>query len=156
MCPATYIANEEIQAYAKKAMAEKLTDQQVRDIELGKAHVGIGVVYRGKLDSPASESVAEHDLVSEVYHIIEGTATLVTGPDLVGKKRRPADLETVRLFNGPGNNSASIRNGVSHQLKAWRRHRHSRGNRTLVHEDRRSHHLSDGAVRSGQGDAAEG
>ena len=118
MCPATYIPNEEIQAYAKKAMAEKLTDQQVRDIELGKAHVGIGVVYRGKLDSPASESVAEHDLVSEVYHIIEGSATLVTGPDLVGKKRRPADLETVRLFNGPGNNSASIRNGVSHQLKA--------------------------------------
>jgi mannose-6-phosphate isomerase-like protein (cupin superfamily) len=118
MCPATYIPNEEIQAYAKKAIAERLTDQQVRDIELGKAHVGIGVVYRGKLDAPAAESVAEHDLVSEVYHIIEGSATLMTGPDLVGKKRRPADLETVRLFNGPGNNSASIRNGVSHQLKA--------------------------------------
>ena len=80
MCPATYIPNEEIQAYAKKAMAEKLTDQQVRDIELGKAHVGIGVVYRGKLNSPASESVAEHDLVSEVYHIIEGTATLSPVP----------------------------------------------------------------------------
>jgi hypothetical protein len=53
-----------------------------------------------------------------VYHIIEGSATLVTGPDLVNKKRRPADLETVRLFNGPGNNSESIRNGVSHELKA--------------------------------------
>ena len=118
MCPATYIQNDEIQAYAKKAIAEKLTDQQVRDIELGKAHVGIGVVYRGKLDSPAPESVAEHDFVSEVYHIIEGSATLVTGPDLVGKKRRPADLETVRLFNGPGNNSSSIRNGVPHELKA--------------------------------------
>jgi mannose-6-phosphate isomerase-like protein (cupin superfamily) len=62
--------------------------------------------------------VAEHDFVSEVYHVIEGSATLVTGPDLVGKKRRPADLETVRLFNGPGNNSASIRDGVSHELKA--------------------------------------
>jgi mannose-6-phosphate isomerase-like protein (cupin superfamily) len=118
MCPATYIASGEIQAYAKKAIAEKLTDQQVRDVEIGKAHVGIGVVYRGKLAAPAPESVAEHDLVSEVYHVIEGTATLVTGPDLVDKKRRPADLETVRLFNGPGNNSASIRNGVSHELKA--------------------------------------
>ena len=42
----------------------------------------------------------------------------MTGPDLVGKKRRPADLETVRLFNGPGNNSTSIRNGVTHELKA--------------------------------------
>jgi mannose-6-phosphate isomerase-like protein (cupin superfamily) len=117
MCPATYIPVDEIEAYAKKAMAERLTDQQVRDVEIGKSHIGIGVVHRGKLAAPAPDSVAEHDLVSEVYHVIEGTATLVTGPDLVGKKRRPADLETVRLFNGPGNNSASIRNGVTHELK---------------------------------------
>jgi len=116
MCPATYIPVDEIQAYAKKAMAERLTDQQVRDVEIGKSHIGIGVVYRGKLEKPAPESVAEHDLVSEVYHIIDGSATLVTGPDLVGKKRRPAELETVRLFNGPGNNSQSINNGVAHQL----------------------------------------
>jgi mannose-6-phosphate isomerase-like protein (cupin superfamily) len=118
MCPATYIANEEVQAYAKKAIAEKLTDQQVRDVEIGKSHIGIGVVYRGKLASPAPESVAEHDLVSEVYHIIEGSATLVTSPDLVNKKRRPADLETVRLYNGPGNNAESVRNPATHQLKA--------------------------------------
>ena len=117
-CPGTYIPNSEIQAYVQKAIAEKRTDQQVRDVNIGKSHVGIGVVYRGKLAAPAPESVAEHDLVSEVYHIIEGSATLVTGPDLVGMKRRPADLETVRLFNGPGNNSASIRNGVTHELKA--------------------------------------
>ena len=118
MCPATYIKADEIQAYVKKAIAEKLTDQQVRDVELGRAHVGVGVVHRPKLDAPAPESVAEHDFVSEVYHIIDGAATLMTGPDLVGKKRRPADLETVRLFNGPGNNSSSIRNGVAHELKA--------------------------------------
>ena len=118
MCPATYIPNDEVQAYVKKAIAERLTDQQVRDVEIGKAHIGIGVVHRGKLAAPAPESVAEHDLVSEVYHIIDGSATLMTGPDLVGKKRRPADLETVRLFNGPGNNAASIRNGVTHELKA--------------------------------------
>jgi mannose-6-phosphate isomerase-like protein (cupin superfamily) len=118
MCPGTYIPVDELQAYTKKAIAEKLTDQQVRDVEIGKAHVGIGMVHRGKLDAPAADSVAEHDLVSEVYHVIEGSATLVLGPDLVGKKRRPADSETVRLFNGPGNNSSSIRNGVTHQIKA--------------------------------------
>jgi mannose-6-phosphate isomerase-like protein (cupin superfamily) len=118
MCPGTYIPVDELQAYTKKAIAEKLVDQQVRDIDIGKAHIGIGMVYRGKLDAPAPESVAEHDLVSEVYHIIDGSATLVLGPDLVDTKRRPANLETVRLFNGPGNNSASIRNGVSYQIRA--------------------------------------
>jgi len=117
MCPGTYIPKSEIDAYTQKAIAEKLTDQQVRDVEIGKAHIGIGVVHRGKLASPAPESVAEHDQVSEVYHIIDGTATLMLGPDIVGAKRRPATLETVRLFNGPGSNGSSIRSGVSYDLK---------------------------------------
>ena len=117
-CPATYINESEIKEYVAKAIKERLVDQQIRDVELGKAHVGVGVVYRGKLDKPSPDSVAEHDLVSEVYHVIEGSATFVTGPELVGKKRRPADMETVRLFNGPGNGAESIRNGVTHQLKA--------------------------------------
>ena len=118
MCPGTYIPKSEIEAYTAKAVAENLVDQQVRDVDLGKSHVGIGVVYRGKLTAPQPESVAEHDFVSEVYHIIDGSATLVTSPDIVGMKRRPATLETVRLFNGPGNNGSSVRNGVAHELKA--------------------------------------
>jgi mannose-6-phosphate isomerase-like protein (cupin superfamily) len=118
MCPGHYIPESELQAYTKKAIAEKLTDQQVRDIEIGKAHVGIGMVYRGKLDKPAPDSVAEHDLVSEVYHIIDGSATLVLGPDITNRQRRPATQQTVREFNGPGNNGTEIRNGVAHQIKA--------------------------------------
>jgi mannose-6-phosphate isomerase-like protein (cupin superfamily) len=118
MCPGTYIPLSELEAYTTKAIAERLTDQQVRDVEIGKAHIGIGMVYRGKLDKPAPDSVAEHDLVSEVYHIISGSATLVLGPDIVGRQRRPATLQTVIEFNGPGNNGSDIRNGVAHQIKA--------------------------------------
>jgi mannose-6-phosphate isomerase-like protein (cupin superfamily) len=117
MCPGTYIPNEELQAYVKRAMEFRLTDQQIRAVDIGKTNLDVGVVYRGKLDKPGDASVAEHDQVSELYHVIEGTATLVLGPDLVGAKRRPADLETVRLFNGPGHNATSIRNGVSYNLK---------------------------------------
>jgi mannose-6-phosphate isomerase-like protein (cupin superfamily) len=118
MCPAEYIAASELRAYTKKAIAEKLTDQQVRDIEIGKAHIGIGMVHRGKLDAPAPNSVAEHDQVSEVYHIVDGSGTLLLGPDIVDRQRRPATSLTVREFNGPGNNGSAIRNGVSHLLKA--------------------------------------
>jgi mannose-6-phosphate isomerase-like protein (cupin superfamily) len=118
MCPGYYIPESELQAYTKKAIAEKLIDQQVRDIEIGKAHIGIGMVYRGKLDKPAPDSVAEHDLVSEVYHIIDGSATLMLGPDITNRQRRPATQQTVREFNGPGNNGTEIRNGVAHQIKA--------------------------------------
>jgi mannose-6-phosphate isomerase-like protein (cupin superfamily) len=116
-CPATYIPSEEIQQYVKKAIADKLIDQQVRAVDAGKTNVDVGVVYRGKLEKPAASAVAEHDQVSEVYHVIDGSATLVTGPDLVDTKRRPADDQAVKMLNGPGSNSASIRNGVTHQLK---------------------------------------
>jgi mannose-6-phosphate isomerase-like protein (cupin superfamily) len=117
-CPGTYIPNEELQAYIKRAIANRLVDQQVRAIDVGKSNVDIGIVHRGKLDAPAASSVAEHDQVSEVYHILDGAATLMTGPDIVDAKRRPADNEAVRLLNGPGSNGASIRNGATHQLKA--------------------------------------
>jgi mannose-6-phosphate isomerase-like protein (cupin superfamily) len=117
-CNATFVSSGEIQSYAKRAQDNGLTDQQIRAVSIGKANVGIGVVYRPKLDKPAPDSVAEHDLVSEVYHVLDGSATLVTGPDIVDMKRRPADLQTVREFNGPGNNGSSIRNAVEYHLKA--------------------------------------
>jgi mannose-6-phosphate isomerase-like protein (cupin superfamily) len=117
MCPGYYIPLSELQAYTKKAIEEKLIDQQVRDIEIGKAHIGIGMVHRGKLDKPNANSVAEHDQVSEVYHIIDGTATLVLGADIVDRQRRPATQRTVVEFNGPGNNGSDIRNGVAYNLK---------------------------------------
>ena len=116
MCPGTYIPNSEIEAYAKRGKTNQLIDQQVRQVDIGKANVGVAVVYRGKVDNPAAV-VAEHDLVSEVYHVIDGAGTLVLGPDLVGKQRRPSTETTVRLLNGPGNNSKSIRNGVTYELK---------------------------------------
>ena len=117
MCPGTYIPNSEIQAYVKRGIANQLTDQQIRQVDIGKANVAVAVVHRGKINDPKA-NVAEHDLVSEVYHVIDGSATLVLGPDLTGKERRPSTETTVRLLNGPGNNASGIRNGVAYQLKA--------------------------------------
>ena len=116
MCPGAYIPNAEVQSYVKRAIANQLTDQQIRQVDIGKANVGLAVVYRGKINNPQA-NVAEHDLVSEVYHVIDGSATLVLGPDLTGKERRPANETTVRLLNGPGNNAKAIRNGVAYELK---------------------------------------
>jgi mannose-6-phosphate isomerase-like protein (cupin superfamily) len=117
-CSGTYVSNEEIQAYLKRVEGQAVADQQVRALDVGKTDVAIGLVYRGKLLAPAKQSVAEHDKVSEVYHIIDGTATLMTGSDIVDLKPRPADDRAVRLLNGPGGNGASINNPKTFNLKA--------------------------------------
>jgi mannose-6-phosphate isomerase-like protein (cupin superfamily) len=115
-CSGTYINSSEIEAYLKRSPANAVvTDQQVRAVDVGKSHVDIGVVYRSK--TAGGSAVAEHDLVSEVYHVIDGSATLVLGPDITDLKRRPADDRAVRLLNGPGGNGTSIRNGATYELK---------------------------------------
>ena len=118
-CAATYISNDELQAFLKRApariAANDVSDQQVRALDIGKINVDIGIVYRRALSGVSP--VAEHDLVSEVYHVIDGSATLVTGPEIVDAKRRPAINENVRLLNGPGSNGVSIRNGATYHLK---------------------------------------
>lgn len=118
MCPGTYIPAAELARYTQKAIAEKLIDQQVRDVDIGKARIGIGMVHRGRLEKPAPHSVAEHDQISEVYHVISGAATLVLGPDIVDRQRRPSTMRTVREFNGPGNNGSDVKDGVAYEIKA--------------------------------------
>jgi len=117
MCQGAYVPVSEIEAYTAKAMAEGLTDQQIRAHDIGKGHVGVGVVHRGRLEAPRANSVAEHDQVSEVYHVMSGSATLVLGPDILNRERRPATMQTVIEFNGPGNNGSEIRNGVTLDIK---------------------------------------
>ena len=117
-CSATYESSEELQQYLKRAQDNGLIDQQTRAVDIGRSNIGIGVVYRGKLDKPAPDSVAEHDHVSEVYHVVSGAATLVLGPDIVNRQRRPATLRTVVEFNGPGNNGSEVRDGIAYEIKA--------------------------------------
>jgi mannose-6-phosphate isomerase-like protein (cupin superfamily) len=118
MCPSTYIPASEIAAYERIGRATGITDQQMRSVDIGKTGVQVALVHRGKLDAPAPRSVAEHDLVSEVYYVISGSGTNLTGPELVGVERRPADDRAVRLLNGPGSNAEAVRNGTTHELEA--------------------------------------
>ena len=118
MCPADFVAKEEIEAYLRVARATEVTDQQIRSIDIGKSNVQVAFLRRGKLDAPRPQSVAEHDLVTEVYIVLSGSATLLTGPDMIDAQRRPADYRAVRFLNGPGHNAADVRNGVTHDLEA--------------------------------------
>ena len=123
-CSAVYVPKSELDGYNQRAIEHKLVDQQVRSVDIGKVQVGIGSIYRGKLgqatglENQVAEAVAEHEQVSEVYYVIDGSATLLTGPDLVGAKPRPSTLKTVREQNGPGFSAASIKNPETHELKA--------------------------------------
>ena len=113
MCPATHVSGAEIERYVEVGRADRITDQQVRSIDIGRSNVQIAVAHRGALDEPRPNSVASHDLVTEVYVVLSGAGT-----DLVGRRRRPPDNRAVQFLNGPGNNSADMRNPQTYELKA--------------------------------------
>lgn len=116
-CDADHVSAEEIAEYVEVAQAMNLTDQQVRSIDIGKANLQIALAHRGPLAAPAPNSVAEHDLVTEVYVVLSGGGTNRTGPDLVDPVRRPPDNRAVRFLNGPGHNAADIRDAQVTKLE---------------------------------------
>ena len=111
-CGSTYVSAGEIQEYLEVASA----DQQVRSLDIGDVQMQVAISHRGRLEEPGR--VAEHDLVTEVYYVISGSGTNVTGSDLVDAVTRPPDNRAVRFLNGPGHNATAIRNGTTHELSA--------------------------------------
>ena len=118
LCQATYIPASELAAYEAASRANNVTDQQVRSVNVGKTRLQIALVHRGKLDAPAPRSVAEHDLVTEVYYVLSGAGTNRTGANIVDPQRRPADDRAVRTLNGPGSNGTDLRGADTQELRA--------------------------------------
>ena len=89
--PATLITAAQIQTHKAKMIADKDDDVPINMVKMGGAgdrhQVGISVVYR--LKGQSNPTYAVHDDVAEVYHVLEGTGTMLLGGKLTDGKRRP-------------------------------------------------------------------
>jgi quercetin dioxygenase-like cupin family protein len=113
--PAADITQADLQQLVDRVVAEgRTTDVPIRTIEAGGHHVGVGLVYR---PTGATGGSASHDLVSEVYHILEGAGTLVTGGTMLEPRRRDGASTLVVQVNGPGWSGAEIEGGVSRRVE---------------------------------------
>jgi len=112
---ATYISAEDIQANVNGAPnAATNPSPNIRVVNEGNYNVAVGVLHRP--ETPPGVA-AMHHLVSEVYHVMDGSATLVTGGKIVDLKERPADTKSVRLEDGPSASGPSIQGGVTQHIK---------------------------------------
>ena len=112
---AIYINGDDIQAALKKAPADSVTDQAIRTITVGNLNVGVGVVHRS---ANAAQTSIMHDELTEIYHVLSGSGTLVTGGSLVKPARFPADSPTVKDLAGPSWRGTVLEGGVSRKIKA--------------------------------------
>ena len=83
-------------------------------VDAGGYNVAVGVIHRP--ETPPGVA-AVHFKVSEVYHVMKGSGTLVIGGTVVNPKTRTADSVEVTREDGPGATGTAIQGGVNHPLK---------------------------------------
>jgi len=114
---ATDVSSAEIQALVQKTASERISDQAIRVVSInGEYHVGVGVVHRAKTSGAQAGGGIEHSQITEIYHVIEGNATLVTGGSMDNLAEFPADHPVVTVLNGPSTRGGPIQNGVGRKI----------------------------------------
>jgi len=87
--PATDITAAQMAAFLKALPRNEINDLPVRVVDVGGYHVGVFGVFRPKTDP--GDAIAHETKTSEVYFILEGGGTLVTGGKIVNPKPVPAN-----------------------------------------------------------------
>jgi mannose-6-phosphate isomerase-like protein (cupin superfamily) len=114
---ATDISNAEIQSLVQNTASDRISDQAIRVVSIsGEYNVGVGVVHRSKTSGAQAGGGIEHSQITEIYHVIEGNGTLVTGGSMDNLSDFPADSPVVTVLNGPSTRGGPIQNGVSRKI----------------------------------------
>jgi mannose-6-phosphate isomerase-like protein (cupin superfamily) len=76
-------------------------DRQIKVVDMGKYNVSVGVLRRGPTKPGAPVGAINHLHITEVYYVVSGSGTLLTGGVVEGAKPLAADSEVVKVAVGP-------------------------------------------------------
>jgi quercetin dioxygenase-like cupin family protein len=107
---ATDVTAAQVQEFLKGSPRDRNTDRPVRVVDVGGYHVGIFGVFRPKGGPP--NGVIHQTNVTEVYYVLGGTGTLVTG----GKLKNPAAPKKSGLGDWDDVAGDGIEGGVSRKV----------------------------------------
>jgi mannose-6-phosphate isomerase-like protein (cupin superfamily) len=99
--PATDVTNSDIQAFINALPRDVVSDKPIRIVDVGGYHVGVYGVFRPK--TIKQEANLHQTKVSEIYYILDGSATLVTGgtlPDSHPNRPGSTTLQSARIDGG--------------------------------------------------------
>src|SRR5579871_1050861 len=104
--PATDVTHSQIDAFIDALPKDVVSDRPIRIVDVGGYHVGVFGVFRPK--TIHQEANLHQTKVTEIYYILEGNATLVTGGTLPDPKPMRPNSTTFQ--------SSRIEGGVSRKL----------------------------------------
>jgi mannose-6-phosphate isomerase-like protein (cupin superfamily) len=105
--PATDVTAAQMKAFIDKLPKDVITDAPVRAVDVGGSRIGVYGVFRPK--TLPGDAIAHETKTTEVYIILEGGGTLVTGGKIVGTVKQPTG-------RGSGPRGERIEGGVSRHV----------------------------------------
>lgn len=112
---ATFITAEEIETVVK---APGGGDREVKIVDVGQYNLGVAVLRRGAAKPTASPSAINHTKVTEVYYVVSGEGTMVTGGEVKDVRPVPADNEIVTTAVGPSYSATFVKPAQTRKIKA--------------------------------------
>lgn len=85
---ATYLSSEDVQNFLKALPADAISDSPIRVVDVGGYRVGVFGVFRPK--SQPGDAIAHETSTTEIYYVLDGSGTLVTGGTITDMKPPPA------------------------------------------------------------------
>jgi mannose-6-phosphate isomerase-like protein (cupin superfamily) len=99
--PSTLVSSGDIQTFINALPRNAVSDNPIRIVDVGGYHVGVYGVFRPKIVH--QEANLHETKVSEIYYILDGNATMVTGGTLPDPKPlRPGSttMQSPRIEGG--------------------------------------------------------
>ncbi len=115
---ATDVSGADIEAANARTASAAVSDQQLRVVDIDNEYqVGIGVLHR-RAYRPGQDSgnAIEHSEITEVYHVMRGSGTFVTGGTMEHPKPAAPDSAVVKVLNGPSTTGGKIAGGISRRV----------------------------------------
>jgi len=108
--PAVDVSNASIKAFIDALPKTRVSDLPIRVVDVGSHTVGVYGVFRPK--SSVQEAIRHETSVSEIYYMLEGSATLVTGGRIADERAAGDSPNTKR----PNFRGSRIEGGVSRRV----------------------------------------
>jgi quercetin dioxygenase-like cupin family protein len=110
---ATDITRAEFMTVLKSMNPDGVSDQQIKVADMGAYNVAVGILHRS---GKAKQTAIAHSEITEIYYVIAGAGTFVTGGTMTDATTVAADGAVVKVLVGPSTTGAAIAGGQSRRI----------------------------------------
>jgi mannose-6-phosphate isomerase-like protein (cupin superfamily) len=110
---ATDITQAEFATILKSMNPDGVADQQIKVVDIGKYNVAVGILHRS---GKAKQTAIAHSDITEIYYVVAGAGTFVTGGSMTGPTPVDPNGSTVKVLVGPSTTGAGITGGQSRRI----------------------------------------